>query len=183
MSSWDTTISKIISKSRNKTSLSLFNFITKTKDYSCIMPNLYLGNVNASSDVEFLESHKIQAVVNCSKDIPYHSYFYEKSKYRIAVEDNKDPKNLDLFEEEVYEALKFIDLHINNDQAVLVHCYYGLMRSATLIACYLLIKYKMSIEDAIHFLQKKNGLTFHSSYNFEEIVLRIYNRYHPFFNK
>ena len=181
MSSWDTAISKIISKSRNKITLSLFNFITRSKDYTYIMPNLYLGNIKASNNIDFLESHKIQAVVNCSKDIPYHSYFNEKSKYRIAVEDSKEPENINLFEEEVYEALKFIDLHINNDQAVLVHCYYGLMRSATVIACYLLIKYKMSIEDAIHLLQKKNILTFHSSYNFEEIVLHIYNRFHIFF--
>ena len=113
MNSWDTSISKIISKSRNKTTLSLFNFITRTKDYICIMPNLYLGNVNASSNLTFLESHKIQAVVNCSKDIPYHSYFHEKSKYRIAVEDNKEPENINLFEQEVFNALKFINMYIN----------------------------------------------------------------------
>ena len=181
MNNIEKSIYKIISKSRNKTTLSVFNFFTHSKDYTCIMPNLYLGNVNSSSNINFLQNNNIEAIINCTNDIEFNDYFKDKGKFRISIEDNKEVQNMKKFENDIYDAIKFIDLYINSGKAVLVHCYYGLMRSATVIACYLVLKYKMSFEDAIIILQKKNSFTFNSQYNFEEIVKHVYDRFHQYF--
>ena len=53
---------------------------------------------------------------------------------------------------------------------VLVHCYWGLMRSPTVIASYLIYRYKMDVEGAIEFVKDKKNFSFHNLYNFKEIL-------------
>ena len=37
--------------------------------YNEILPNLYLGSIEASQDFNFIGSNNISVIVNCSKDI------------------------------------------------------------------------------------------------------------------
>ena len=44
------------------------------------------------------------------------------------------------------------------------------MRSPTVIASYLIFKYKMDVECAIEFIKDKKNFSFHNIYNFKEIL-------------
>ncbi len=92
----------------------------------------------------------------------------------MSIDDNKEPENMKKFQENIFNAIKFIDNEINKKRVILIHCYYGLMRSATVIASYLIVKYKMSVNDAIEFLKKKNKMIFNRSYNFIEILESVH---------
>ena len=178
MSNFEKSFYKLISFSRSKILLNTFNFITNNDNSIFIMPNLYLGNINAANDIDFLQKNQIYSIVNCSNEIEFHEYFNDKHIFRLSINDNKDPENIKKFQENIFDALKFIDNEINKKRVVLVHCYFGLMRSATVIAAYLIVKYKMSVNDAIEFLKKKNKMVFNRGYNFIEIleyVHKIYN--------
>jgi hypothetical protein len=177
MSKFEKSFSKFISFTRNKVSLNLFNFITNNENAILIMPNLYLGNINVSKDIDFLKDNHIDAIVNCSYEIEFHEYFNDKEKIRLSVHDDKSLENMKKFQENILGSVEFIDKQINNNKIVLVHCYYGLMRSATVIAAYLIIKYNMPVNDAIIFLKKKNKIIFNNNYNFIEILENIYNIY------
>ena len=170
MSKFEKSFYKLISFSRNKISLNIFNFITNNDDSILVMPNLYLGNINAANNIDFLQKNNISSIVNCSNEIEFHEYFKDKYKFRLSIDDNKEPENMKKFQENIFNAIKFIDNEINKKRVILVHCYYGLMRSATVIASYLIVKYKMSVIDAVEFLKKKNKMIFSRSYNFIEIL-------------
>ena len=73
----------------------------------------------------------------------------------------------------ILNATLFIDEQINNNNNVMVHCYWGLMRSPTVIASYLMYKYKMDVESSIQFIKDKKNLSFHSLYNFKEILYYV----------
>ena len=177
MSKFEKSFYKLISYSRSKITLNIFNFITNIEDSIYILPYLYLGNINSSSDIEFLNSKNITSIVNCSCDIPFNDYFKDKNMFRLKINDDKETENIKKFEEDILKTIKFIDYEITNKRPVLVHCYFGLMRSATVIGCYLIIKYKMSVEDAIHLLKKKNAFTFNSHYNFIEVLNNVHEKF------
>ena len=138
------------------------------------MPNLYLGNINAANNIDFLQKNNISSIINYSNKIEFHEYFNDKYKFRLSIDDNKEHENMKKFQENIFNAIKFIDNEINKKRVILIHCYYGLMRSATVIASYLIFKYKMSVNDAVEFLKKKNKMIFNSSYNFIEILESVH---------
>ena len=177
MSKFEKSFYKLISYSRSKLTLNRFNFVTNTEDSIYILPYLYLGNINSSSDLEFLNSKNITSIVNCSLDIPFNDYFKDKNTFRLNIDDNKEIENIKKFEEDILKTIRFIDYEITNKRSVLVHCYFGLMRSATVIGSYLIIKYKMSVEDAVNLLKKKNIFTFNSHYNFIEVLQNVHEKF------
>ena len=53
---------------------------------------------------------------------------------------------------------------------VFVHCYWGLMRSATVIAGYLIKYENYSVDNAIELIKNKRSYTFSNLYNFKDIL-------------
>ena len=53
----ENTIYNFITLIKSKTSLSIFNFVTNNEDIVQIMPNLYLGTINAAHNIEVLKKH------------------------------------------------------------------------------------------------------------------------------
>lgn len=171
MSNW--LIYKGINLLKSTTNVSIFNFLTNNNDIVYICPNLYLGNVKSAQNTELLKKHNINSIVNCTKDIPIHSYFKIKSYYRIDIEDSKELSNIEEFKSKIIDAAYFINEQINDNKNVIVHCYWGLMRSPTVIGAYLIMKYHMSTEDVIKFIQEKKCMTFSNIYNFKSILLEF----------
>ena len=59
---------------------------------------------------------------------------------------------------------------------VFVHCYWGLMRSATVVAAYLIKSYKITHIDAIQLIREQRQFALASFYNFNEILLYVEER-------
>jgi protein-tyrosine phosphatase len=191
---------------RNKPSLSIINKIANIDDYNMIIPNLYLGNIKAAHDIDFLKTHEIKAIVNCTDKEPFNDEFQESdnnidslksnvnsidnddfenhnknktkiSKFRLSIKDNKNSENIEDFKKSVIDAIVFIEQNLDKNNPVFVHCYWGLMRSATVVAAYLIKKYNISVVDAINIVKEKRPQALSSLYNFNEILYYVENKF------
>ena len=162
----------LLCKFRNTETLTVVNNIAKIDDYNLIIPNLYLGNIKCANNLNFLLEHNIEAIVNCTEDAPFHEYFndYNKKTLRLNINDSKSHENIAKFKYEIIDSINFIDNCLNDNKPVLVHCYWGLMRSATVVSCYLIKKYKISAGEAICIVKTNRPFSLLSFYNFNEIL-------------
>lgn len=175
MNIFNKTVYNILCVSRNKQILNIVNKISNTDDYNLILPNLYLGNIKAANDINFLKKYNIEGILNCTENEPFHEYFDNKYTYRLNINDSKNNDNIDKFKLEIIDAIKFIDYCLDKNISVYVHCYWGLMRSATVVACYLINKYKIPYKDAIIIIKEHRPYALSSIYNFNEILEYVEN--------
>lgn len=162
----------VLCKFRNTETLTLVNNIAKIDDYNLIIPNLYLGNIKCAHNLSFLIQNNIQAIVNCTEHEHFHEYFNDenKRKMRLSINDSRSDENIAKFKSEIINTLDFIDNCLEENKPVFVHCYWGLMRSATLVASYLIRKYNIKAEDAIFIVKVNRPYSLLSFYNFDEIL-------------
>jgi len=169
----DTTIYNIINITRNKNFLNIVHRIGGMDNYNLIIPNLYLGNINYAYNNDFLRKNKIEAVLNCTENEPFNEYFDDKYKYRLPVNDSKKEDNINKFKDEIINAINFIEYCLDHNIPIYVHCFWGYMRSATVVAGYLMKKYNISSKDAINIIKEQRPYSISSFYNFNEILESI----------
>jgi protein-tyrosine phosphatase len=163
-------IYNILYLARNKKIAKVINKVGNIQDQNKIIPYLYLGNINSANDLDFLKENNIEAIVNCTENNDFNEYFNDKLKYRLAINDSKENDNIINFKNNIFDAINFIEKAIENKKAVYVHCYWGLMRSATVVAAYLMKKYKINKEDAINIIREQRPMALLSIYNFNEVL-------------
>jgi predicted protein tyrosine phosphatase len=167
----------IICLTRHKKILNIVNQVADIDDYNMIIPNLYLGNIKASQNIDFFKKSKIEAIINCTENEPFCNYFKNKAQFRLSVKDNKDEKNIEKFKTDIIKSIDFIEKNLNENKPVYVHCYWGLMRSATVVTAYIIKKYNISKIDAINIVKEKRPKALSSIYNFNEILDFVENIY------
>ena len=165
---------------RHKKSVQIFNAIMNAENSNIIVENLYLGNIIDAHNLSFLIDNNIGAIINCTEDEPFHQYFImndddniqnEKYILRLDIKDSKDEENVEKFMDIIDNGVEFINTHKNlNNKTVFVHCYWGLMRSATVIAGYLIKYENYSVDNAIELIKNKRSYTFSNLYNFRDIL-------------
>ena len=170
-------IYNILCLARNKKILKIINNGANIDECNMIIPNLYLGNILGANNIDFLNKNNIQAIVNCTENEPFNEYFDDKCKFRLSINDSRDETNINNFKREIIHAIDFIDASINNNNAVYVHCYWGLMRSATVIAGYLIKKYKLTTEESIGIIKEQRPKALVSFYNFNDVLKYVENEY------
>ena len=157
--------------------LKSYNTILGIQDISFIQKNLYLGNIESSKNETILKNYYIGAILNCTEYEPFHSYFQHKPTLRLPIQDTRDNQNLQNVFQELENGVHFIDENIKNDKIVLVHCYWGFMRSATVVCAYLMKKYKMKPEMAIQYVREKRPGSLNKMYNFNDLLEEYYKKY------
>ena len=170
-------IYKVLCIARNKNFLKVVNTIGNIDDYNIIIPNLYLGNINYANNLEFLNQHNIGAIINCTENEPFNDYFEDKYKYRLSINDSKNDENISKFKSEIANCINFIEHCIDNNIPVYVHCYWGLMRSATVVTSYLIKKYNIPYKDAINIVKEQRPSALSSLYNFNEVLQYVEGLY------
>lgn len=107
-------------------------------DVDEIIPNLWLGNKNASSDIEFFKKANIKYVVNITDGI--NCPFTDVTYYHIPIKDKKMCKHASTKAMIYYidTALKFILKGLQENVGVLVHCRKGHHRSANIVLVFLM---------------------------------------------
>jgi len=132
-----------------------------------ILPGLWLGNINASKDLEFLKEKRIRSVFNCTKDIPFSDI--KLQNYRLPVDDNlqeEEIRNMELWSiETIYKLYKEYA-----KGPVLVHCHAGMQRSAAVVAMYLISKKDIKYEQAKAYIQERRAIAFRPKANFEKSI-------------
>eukprot|EP01017_Pseudomicrothorax_dubius_P042430 TRINITY_DN6924_c0_g1_i4.p1 TRINITY_DN6924_c0_g1~~TRINITY_DN6924_c0_g1_i4.p1 ORF type:complete len:203 (-),score=16.70 TRINITY_DN6924_c0_g1_i4:197-805(-) len=131
---------------------------SKFEDMDCIidassgMGAIYLGNLDAASDPLLLKKHKIRAVLTVAGGTGL--------SYRRDIVPNHEVIPAD--DIETYDltqwfefAVTFIEEQRQQGNNVLVHCFAGISRSATIIIAYLMSKYKWSYESTAKFVRDR----------------------------
>ena len=120
-------------------------------DPTHIIDNIYLGNAYNASNANIINKYNIKSIINVTSEIPN---YYEKdiNYFNIEILDNRE-NNFNKYQFD--NVLKFIDTQNNN---ILIHCYMGSSRSATIVVLYLMYKYNYSLEDAIEYIRNKREI-------------------------
>ena len=139
-----------------------------------IIPGLWLGDKDISMNKQFFKDNDINIVINCSKDLPFINLDVEK--VRLKIHDNLENEEII----NMYNNLNYITKYINDNlllcRNILVHCYAGKQRSATIIISYLLKYGKMNLEKSIDLLKSKKNDVFIPKNNFI-YSLKLYNKH------
>jgi protein-tyrosine phosphatase len=122
---------------------------------SHIENGLYLGDEEAAKDLLLLEKLKIKRIVTVGKEL------------EIFYPDNFDYMKIDIYDhqdEDIYQyfepTFKFIDESLSKNENVLVHCKYGISRSATIVCSYLIQKHKyvsFEVVQWVYYLRDKTN--------------------------
>ena len=117
-----------------------------------VIDNIYIGNsLNASNYYELIDND-ITHVINVSEEIS--NYFPEEIEYlRIPVSDTNDA-SLDNYYAKALEFINNIDHFNGKNNNVLIHCFMGSSRSATIVVLYLMKVKNMSFDAAYKYLKR-----------------------------
>lgn len=128
-----------------------------------IIDNIYLGNaVNAGSELT-LETFKIRYILNMTTEISNYHVFKNKYKYeKYSIYDNNQESIYDYLEEAYNKIIEFqknaSDEDENEPKNILVHCYAGRSRSASVVIYYVMKKLKLCPDDAIEYVKNRRTI-------------------------
>jgi protein-tyrosine phosphatase len=154
----------------------LYDYVWNIDKANLIVENLYLGDVIASNDIEFLVEEKISFVINLSNMVfPDEQEALKNLNIKIKnvrVRDHPDDEQLLL--SHIPELVEDIQHYLDNNKKVLVNCYAGRQRSAAVVACYLMTanKGKTDVDSCIKFIQLKRPVAFTPKANFYNAILK-----------
>jgi len=165
---------------------SVINHIYKlTYDMTPIIDNIYLGNACDASYYYKLKNSNIKSIINVTTEIP--NYFKNEFEYfNISINDfNSESFSNEMFNnvlDFIYEKQKEENIESDeneeegredgdpgekkneekekeiSDNNILIHCYMGSSRSATIIVLYLMDKYKYTLDKALKFIKEKRDI-------------------------
>ncbi len=174
---WNSIVYKTINVFKSQNTLKIANSLSIIPNHNRILDHLYLGNLVSAHQEDFLKDAKIGAIINCTVKEEFHPYFLNKPRFRLDVEDSREPQNLEKFREKLYDSVSFIEDQIDNGNIVYVHCYWGLMRSATVVAAYLIKHYHYTPKEAITFIKQKRPQALSSLYNYNDLLEDFYQKH------
>lgn len=128
-------------------------FIVDTKPDTipaCILENtLYLGSQD-SVTTENIDRYHLTHILSLGIETPFIDDRKVVKRY-VPCLDLPETNMKDIFE----DASAFLDIAIDNNGVVLVHCNAGVSRSASIVIAYLILKVGMSFDDALKLVKGK----------------------------
>ena len=118
-----------------------------------IEPGLFLGNLTAATDLNWLKEAKISHILTVdSCPLPRKVQQLQDMTFKyIQITDMPREDFLTYFE----DSYQFIDYALAGGGKVLVHCYFGVSRSATLVIAYTMKKHDMTFTAAFDLVKSK----------------------------
>jgi hypothetical protein len=142
-----------------------------------LIPGLWISGLEGLTDDEFLTSKRISLVINCTTDVPMQKRIPAK---RIPVTDSsttvREEADQIMFSY-LADITKSIHLELGRGGCVLVHCFAGKQRSATVGAAYLIRYGQMPLIEAERALQSKRPAAFSPHNNFRTALSRFEKLY------
>jgi protein-tyrosine phosphatase len=137
------------------------NFVERLGEYivffskpTPVYPGLFLGSVSNANSWDTLVEYNIKYIINVSDELT-NWYSEHIEYYQIPIKDNNNESMQPYFD----EACNKIDDFMNRgDGNVLVHCFFGASRSATIIIEYLRRKTGEPVEQIIERLKEMRSV-------------------------
>lgn len=125
-----------------------------------IIDNLYIGDINSSIDENILIEYNIRSIIVAGRSLQKKS-FSNINYLKLEIDDSLEQN----IKEYISLSNNFIVNALNNS-SVLVHCYSGISRSASIIIGYLISFKNMNYDDAYQLVKLKSN-RIHPNSNFE----------------
>lgn len=134
-----------------------------------IIKNLYLGNYQDAKNMV-----DVDMVINCTSNLEF--YAPEAKKIRIYVEDNGNEEEYKKLYDAIENNILFEEMNgmLSQNKKILCHCMAGQQRSAAIVTCFLIWKYKYDLFEAILFVKSKRSIAFFGNVNFMSTIKHYY---------
>ena len=130
-----------------------------------VINNIYIGSSYDAANKSILDKYNIKYIINVTVEI--NNYFPEHITYvNYKIYDN-NRDSIKVFLEDSYKKIKAME-KVNNGN-ILIHCFMGASRSATIVAYYLMRENNLSALEAIEFLKEKRYLVNPTNKLFNEL--------------
>ncbi|KAH0952570.1 hypothetical protein HN011_003617 [Eciton burchellii] len=119
-----------------------------------IEPGLFLGNLTAATNIDWLKEARITHILtvdSCPLPRKIQEHLPNLNTKYIQVTDMPREDLLTHLE----ESYEFIDRALESSGRVLVHCYFGVSRSATVVIGYMMKKHELSFTDTFQIVKSK----------------------------
>ena len=135
---------------------------------SRITRKLFLGDISNAGSEEWLKQHNIKYILNATDDIP--NYFPKNITYKKLY--LKDVPTQDIAPV-LDESLEFI-IRSSKDSTgnILVHCYAGVSRSASLVLYFIMKLKNVDYDTALKYLRTRRSIVRPNS-GFERTLRRV----------
>lgn len=139
-----------------------------------ILPNIWIGSHKDALNNKFIKNNHIQVIINCTKTIPF-SKLQNIKKIRIPVNDSLKDEDIELLYQYFDKTNKILNQTFSSLTPVLVHCYAGKQRSATVIAAFIMEVTKLDKLDIIAMIKSKKNNCFTPCINFSKSLDKFKN--------
>ena len=133
-----------------------------------IIPRVWLGNRYAALDEDFLHENKIDAVFNCTKDLPFHDSM--TNRFRVPVDDNLEANEINNMTKWSPEIAYKILREYKSGKHILVHCAAGMQRSAAAMTFFLITLTGEHAPKLMSMIRKIRPIAFVPSANFSKSI-------------
>lgn len=140
--------------------------------------NLWLGDWKSSNNEGFLRKNNIKLIVNCT-NMKSQTYYANIKYLQIPIEDRAGHSELLALYLDKSDILDEINTCLHNGNGVLIHCWAGMQRSATVLAVYLM-KYKFQYHcyhSIIQYIRRWRAIAFQPSPTFHKYLQKNYGCY------
>lgn len=139
---------------------------------SKIIENLFLGNIDNAQSANFISENNIKLIMNAAIEVnvPIHENvnLIMNLQWYDSIEQPIGFCYLDYLTSVINSFLK-------DNKAVLVNCFAGISRSATIVIAYMMKYHNMNFENAFSYVQSKRWIV-NPNPNFRNI-LKSYEQY------
>lgn len=128
-----------------------------------IIDNIYIGSAHNAANKKLLDRLNIKYIINVTAEIT--NYFINEIEYSnyVIYDDNK--QSIFNYLDDSYKKIK--EYQQKNNGFILIHCFMGASRSATILAYYLIKEKGLNVKEAYDFIKNKRNLVnpTHKFYN------------------
>lgn len=119
---------------------------------------VFFGDSFAANDIEFVAANKISRIVNCAgREVMNHFESVGVEYLSFNWMDNDAQVIIDSRSSVVNSVSDFIDGALEKGESVLIHSVRGKSRCVTILAAYLMKKFKWKLNKALQFLQSRRS--------------------------
>jgi len=120
-----------------------------------IIDNIFLGSAFNASNYNSLKQNNIGLIINMTNEIS--NYYVNEIIYKkYGLYDNNNEPIIQYLEKTFEDIIEFQKKYPNKN--ILIHCFMGASRSASILTYYIHKKYNLNIDDSIIFIKNKREI-------------------------